>query len=101
MLSDERAGFVFDLPDCRNCISNVTVDAVGFVTQIEVVNTDPSAPCTWPAAGTMRSVPVKPSACVRCCAVRGNAREATTSSNNAPTRERNIGLPPVDRLAGG
>jgi hypothetical protein len=66
--SFERLGFGLARPDSRNCSSYVIVPVVGFVTQTDVVKSEPSAPCTCPAAGTMRSVPVNPSG-VDCAAM--------------------------------
>jgi hypothetical protein len=81
MLSLDRTGLSLARPDWRNCISKVIVDDVGFVTQIEVTNCVPSAPCTWPAAGTMRSVPVN--AVAWGWAKRGEQRKLRTSNRTA------------------
>src|SRR3954453_23997275 len=80
MESVVRAGLGLARPDCRNCSSYETVFAVGLVTETDVVKTEPSAPCTWPAAGTIRSVPVKPSGACAARARQQKTRERTAAS---------------------
>jgi hypothetical protein len=98
MVSLIFAGFGLVCPDRRNRNSYDTVAAVGLVTQTEVVNTLPSAPWTWPAAGTIKSVPVNPVASF--CAARGREISATRIAN-ATARVWDMATPFTGRSAAG
>src|ERR1043165_2451549 len=67
-----------------------TVVDVGFVIQTDVVKR-PFAPWIWPAAGTIRSVPVKPFGCVP-AAARGT-QTRTMATTNAATRVCSMATP--------
>jgi hypothetical protein len=84
------AGFVLLWPVRKKRNSYDTVDEVGFVTQTVVVKR-PFAPWTWPAAGTIRSVPVKPFGCFS--AAKREEQTRTTATTNAATRLCSMATP--------